>query len=210
MIQKNALYGAAISFLISASAHGESNVSVSSTELHAKAEYCRTCHGVNAEGFRGEVPMPRLAGQQPEYLKNQLQFFIENRRINPVMQNVAHGLSPAMVQGLSDYFQNLDPKPLGGAPSNLVAAGEKIFKEGAGDAVPACATCHGDDAKGRLLFPRLAGQLNDYIYNKLTNWEKERDTGKEMPEPAAIMLPIVQGLTPDQIKAVAAYVSSLN
>ena len=44
--------------------------------------------------------MPRLAGQLPGYIKTQLQAFIEHRRLNPVMGNVAHVLSPAMVDAL--------------------------------------------------------------------------------------------------------------
>ena len=36
--------------------------------------------------------MPRLAGQQPEYIEAQLRAFIERRRSNPVMRNVAHVL----------------------------------------------------------------------------------------------------------------------
>ena len=39
--------------------------------------------------------MPRLAGQQTEYIENQLNAFIERRRQNPVMFNVAHVLNPA-------------------------------------------------------------------------------------------------------------------
>ena len=29
--------------------------------LEAKLEYCKTCHGLSAEGYRGYFPMPRLA-----------------------------------------------------------------------------------------------------------------------------------------------------
>ena len=61
--------------------------------------------------------MPRLAGQQPEYLANQLQAFIDRRRTNPVMFNVAHVLDPEMVKALAAYFKNLNPKPLGGGPN---------------------------------------------------------------------------------------------
>ena len=60
--------------------------------------------------------MPRLAGQQPEYLENQLQAFIDRRRTNPVMFNVAHVLSPPMLKALAEHFRDLNPKPLGGAP----------------------------------------------------------------------------------------------
>ena len=74
--------------------------------------------------------MPRLAGQQPEYIANQLQAFIERRRTNPVMFNVSHVLDPAMVKALAGYFQDLNPKPLGGAPRELAADGKKIYEEG--------------------------------------------------------------------------------
>jgi cytochrome c553 len=40
----------------------------SQRDLEAKIEYCKTCHGLYGQGFRGSVPMPRLAGQQAEYL----------------------------------------------------------------------------------------------------------------------------------------------
>ncbi len=66
-------------------------------ELQAKLDYCKTCHGLSGQGYRGYFPMPRLAGQQQEYLENQLRAFVERRRINPVMANVAHALSPSMV-----------------------------------------------------------------------------------------------------------------
>ena len=148
---------------------------VPAKEFQAKAAYCETCHGLSARGFIGTNPMPRLAGQQPAYVKNQLQAFIERRRLNPVMGNVAHVLSPAMVDALAVHFKNLDPPPYGGAPKDLVSDGEKIYHEGVPSAdIPACETCHGQDAHGMEDFPRLAGQLYDYVINKLTNWPKER------------------------------------
>jgi cytochrome c553 len=183
---------------------------VSQSELKAKTDYCKTCHGVSGQGFRGSFPMPRLAGQQPEYLKNQLQAFIERRRTNPVMFNVAHVLSPPMLEGLTTYFQDLNPKPLGGAPKELMTEGKKIYEEGVPSAeIPPCASCHGPDAKGADAFPRLAGQLHDYVYRKLTNWDKERGQDKAKPDNSAIMQPIAHNLNDTQIKAVAAYLSYL-
>jgi cytochrome c553 len=183
----------------------------SKAEFDAKSAYCKTCHGVSGQGFRGSFPMPRLAGQQPEYIQNQLQAFIDRRRTNPVMFNVAHVLSPSMVRALSAYFKDLNPPPLGGGPKDSVADGKKIYEEGIPSAeVPPCASCHGPDARGADAFPRLAGQLNDYIHRKLTNWEKERGQDKANPDNSAIMQPIAHNLTEAQIKAVAAYVSQLN
>jgi cytochrome c553 len=211
---QSALLTGAFAIVASAVVHAEdkSKAAVPKQELDAKIAYCKTCHGVSGQGFRGSFPMPRLAGQQPEYLENQLQAFIERRRTNPVMFNVAHVLSPSMLTALGVHFKDLNPKPLGGAsaPKDLVAAGKKIYEEGIPSAeVPPCATCHGPDAKGADAFPRLAGQLHDYIYRKLTNWEKERGQDKANPDNSAIMQPIAHNLTEAQVKAVAAYLSYL-
>jgi len=184
---------------------------VSAQALKAKTDYCKTCHGIEGQGFRGSFPMPRLAGQQPEYLTNQLQAFIDRRRTNPVMFNVAHVLDPEMVQALAAHFKNLNPKPLGGGPKSSPTEGKRIYEEGVPSAnVPPCASCHGADARGADAFPRLAGQLPDYIQRKLTNWDKERGQKKDEPDNSSIMQPIAHDLTDPQIRAVAAYVSQLN
>src|ERR1700675_2520185 len=201
-----------LTVVFSAAAHAEDKgaAAVPKQELEAKIAYCKTCHGASGQGFRGAFPMPHLAGQQPEYLENQLQAFIERRRTNPVMFNVAHVLSPSMLTALSTHFKDLNPKPLGGAPKDLVAAGKKIYEDGIPSAeVPACATCHGPDAKGADAFPRLAGQLHDYVSKKLLNWSKERGQDPAKPDASAIMQPIAHNLTEAQIKAVAAYLSYL-
>ena len=87
---------AAVLAVATASAHAESKAGpgVSPQALKAKTDYCKTCHGIEGQGFRGSFPMPRLAGQQPEYIANQLQAFIDKRRTNPVMFGVAHVLDP--------------------------------------------------------------------------------------------------------------------
>jgi cytochrome c553 len=195
----------------SAGRAAERSIVANNKDFEAKVQYCKTCHGLSGQGFRGAYPMPRLAGQQPEYLENQLRAFIERRRTNPVMFNVAHVLSPSMVSALATYFKDLDPKPLGGGASReLAATGKKIYQEGiAGTDVPACASCHGQDAKGQGAFPRLAGQLPDYVQKKLMNWDKERGQDPAKPDTSAIMEPIAHGLTESQIAAVAAYLSHL-
>ena len=200
---------AILTIVFSAAAHAEDKP-VPQKELHAKIDYCKTCHGVAGQGFRGSVPMPRLAGQQPEYLQNQLQAFIERRRSNPVMNNVAHVLSPAMMAGLAAHFKELNPKPLDGGPNNLVDPGKTIYEDGVPSAgVPACVSCHGLTAKGTEAFPRLAGQLHDYLFRKLVNWSKERGQDKAKPDSSAIMEPIAHNLTEVQVRTVAAYLSHL-
>jgi cytochrome c553 len=179
-------------------------------ELQAKLEYCKTCHGLQGQGYRGSFPMPRLAGQQTEYFENQLRAFIEHRRENRYMFQVAHVLTPEMIDALATHFHDLNPKPVGGAPKDLVASGKRLYEEGVPSAdIPPCANCHGPEAKGNGPFPRLAGQLPDYIFRKLVNWSKERGQDPSNPDTSAIMEPIAHSLTEPQIKAVAAYLSYL-
>ena len=200
----------ALATSVAVSAEEKRKADFSQSELKAKIDYCKTCHGLQGQGFRGSYPMPRLAGQQPEYLVNQLQAFIERRRSNPVMFNVAHVLSPEMEKALAQQFNRLDPKPLDGASKENLTEGKKIYLEGiAKSDVPPCASCHGDNARGHDAFPRLAGQLHDYVHKKLANWDKERGQDKNNPDNSAIMQPIAHNLTDAQIRAVAAYLSTL-
>ncbi len=174
-------------------------------DVAAKLAYCEVCHGVAAQGFNGYYPIPRLAGQQIAYIENELQGFVEHKRTNNIMFNVGHVLSPAMIKALATDFHDLNPKPLGGAPKDMVSAGEKIFQQGLPDAgVPPCASCHGAEAKGNDQFPRLAGQLYPYLVSQLTNWASERGETN-----SNVMAPIAHNLTPPQVKAVAAYLSYL-
>jgi cytochrome c553 len=179
-------------------------------DIQAKLEYCTTCHGQSGEGYHGYFTMPRLAGQQPRYIENQLQAFIERRRTNQVMFNVAHSLNPSMVSALANHFHNLHPAPMADGPQRLVASGKTIFEEGVpGSNIAACFACHGLEGRGQDEIPRLAGQLYPYLVKQLTNWGRERGQGAGRGDTSAIMAPTAHNLTPSQIAAVSAYVSHL-
>jgi cytochrome c553 len=178
--------------------------------LAAKIEYCTTCHGIAAQGYLGYFAMPRLAGQQEAYLANQLHAFIERRRTNPVMFNVAHVLNPSMVSALAAHFRHLNPPPFGGAPRSQVPRGKTIYEEGIPESnVPACSACHGPDGNGRDEIPRLAGQLYPYTVKALRNWGRERGQGGARTDVSAVMAPTAHNMTAAEIAAVAAYVSTL-
>jgi cytochrome c553 len=203
------LAGGAIVLTAAFAAAGRAQESAGHRGLEAKLQYCKTCHGLSGQGYYGYFPMPRLAGQQPQYIENQLRAFIERRRTNPVMFNVAHVLSPSMVSALASHFKSLDPRPLGGAPRGSLALGKRIYDDGLPESnVPACSACHGTDGKGQNEIPRLAGQLYAYTVGQLTGWRTERGQGTTV-DTSAIMAPTAHNLTRSQIEAVAAYVSGL-
>ena len=108
--------------------------------LQAKIQYCSDCHGPSGQGYRGYYPMPRLAGQSPEYFENQLRAFIERRRephMAMVMSKV-HGVSPARQTALAAHRNAPNPPPLEEQQSSSRAK-ETIRPAGSpDDNVPAC------------------------------------------------------------------------
>jgi len=72
IVSVQSLLHAAILVIVSTAAgraEEKGTVPVSQQELQAKISYCKTCHGVSGQGFRGSYPMPRLAGSSPTILK---------------------------------------------------------------------------------------------------------------------------------------------
>ena len=171
------------------------------------------CHGRGARGFAGYRPIPQLAGQQPEYIQNQLAAFAERRRqrnLGYVNYDRVHNLTPEQRIALSEYMNKLAPVSHRSGSEDMIAAGEKIFHGGVPESdVPACAVCHGPEAKGDGMFPRLAGQWRPYLIGQLTNWDQQRGLGPNGDDNSKIMAPIAKSLTPQQIKEVTAYLSSL-
>jgi cytochrome c553 len=99
--------------------------------------------------------MPQLAGQQPEYLENQLSAFVEGRRKDKFMSRVATVLSPEMVRAVARHFSELKPKPFGGSTTELTSVGKGLYEEGIpGTDIQSCAACHRLDAKGDGACPR--------------------------------------------------------
>ena len=204
------LQAAMLAVIFSAGAHAQDRgTPAREGGLEGKLEYCKTCHGLSGQGYLGYFPMPRLAGQQPEYIEAQLRAFIERRRTNPIMFNVAHVLSPSMLTALATHFRGLNPRPFGGGPRGSIALGKRIYEEGLPESnVPACSACHGTEGKGQNEIPRLAGQVYAYTVGQLTGWKQERGQGSAV-DTSAIMAPTAHNLTRSQVEAVAAYVSYL-
>ena len=180
--------------------------------LQAKIEYCEDCHGSSGQGYVGFLTMPRLAGQTTTYLESQLRAFAEGRRDRDLFLNMAkiHGMSPTMRTALAAHFREAHPRPFGGAPRHLAAAGRRIFDDGVPEAnIPACAACHGPEAQGQGPNPRLAGQLYPYLMSRLSRFPSEsRRAGADI-DPTATMARVAHNLTRSQMAAVAAYVSQL-
>lgn len=65
---------------------------------------CSGCHGMEAEGI---APYPKLAGQQSNYLKQQLRHFKTGKRDNNLMQMMTVNLSDEDINALALYLSTL-------------------------------------------------------------------------------------------------------
>ncbi len=176
------------------------------TDLVQRAVHvCAACHG---EGGRSTAAVfPSLAGQMPLYVIAQLKDFRGQIRaetdVQAYMWGVAALLDDATIQGLAEYFAGQSPAPGKAGNPKLVELGRQIFAEGVpARGVRACATCHGDNAEGASVFPRLAGQHADYVLRQLKGFgTRLRPHGILMKNETAHMSEV-------EMRAVAEYVQS--
>ena len=85
--------------------------------------------------------------------------------------------------------------------------GRKIFTQGKGDAVPACASCHGSDGLGSddMGTPRLADQVFTYEVKQLDDFA----SGARTDNTLQAMNDIAKALTPQERRDVSTYVHTL-
>jgi cytochrome c553 len=166
---------------------------------------CAACHG--DEG-RSDAPVyPRLAGQTPLYIAAQLRDFRAQTRAESDWQAYMWGVSAllddATITGLASYYAQQRPAPGKAGDPKLIEAGRKIFQEGiAARGVRACASCHGDNAEGASVFPRLAGQHAEYVIRQLKVFRTR------LRPHGVIMADETRNLSDPEMRAVAQYVQS--
>ena len=165
---------------------------------------CTWCHGVSAHGY---TPAPALAGQRPQYIEKQLLNFAEHTRDNPFSKQYMWGasasLSPATAHALAFYFSTLSPIAANDGDRVLEAKGRTIYQLGNPEAnTAACVVCHGPNAEGVGEIPRLGGLSYAYLKRRLEQWGEGYHTTAKAPMPR-----IASKLSPDQIDALASYLS---
>lgn len=177
-------------------------------EQHAQAlaiGVCGTCHG--ADGNSINPMFPRLAGQHPGYLVRQLKSFKEETRGDPYaiayMWGMASGLSDETIDALGQYYAQQKTGPGTDHDAPTIARGRAIFEHGIpSEGVPPCAACHGLDALGNDMYPRLAGQHAEYILKQLASFQSNM-------RKIAVMHGVAQNLRDLEMQAVADYLESL-
>lgn len=185
-----------------------------------KSQACVACHGGDGNSF---VPQwPKLAGQSARYLTRQLQNFktgqrIDNSQEGKTMMGLVQPLSQQDIEDLAAYFSSQSIKP-GSSDSDLLMEGKQVYRKGhIKERVLACVGCHGLKGAGnnalleplnapsKIEAPRIGSQHATYIIKQLKAFKdktRNNDVGK-------IMRNIAEGMTDEEINAVAEYIVTL-
>jgi cytochrome c553 len=171
---------------------------------HLAIAVCGTCHGPN--GNSTQPKFPRLAGQNANYLRAQLKAFREQTRGDPdalgYMWGMASQLDDATMDALALYYSRQRPEPIHGGDSAVVSRGREIYQHGVeSEGVPACASCHGQDARGSADFPRIAGQHAQYVLKQLGSFQSNMRN-------VAVMHGVAQNLRVEEMESVAAFLEA--
>ncbi len=160
-----------------------------------RTQVCQRCHGTDGHSRNGRCP--NLAGQNPAYLVQQLQHFSEGQRQDFQMQSIVKKMTDADKVAVAIYFSRMSPYPAITERGDGAAQGEVIFHI-------KCAQCHGKRGQGQYNYPRLAGQLPSYIRMTLHEFRKLNSRRR-----ITIMRAIASTLSEAEIKALAAYISTM-
>jgi cytochrome c oxidase subunit 2 len=153
---------------------GETQAEPAGDPAAGQAQYavCAACHGMEGEGNQ-LLNAPKLAGQEPWYLKTQLTYYKEGVRgthqddiygqqMAPLAATLA---TPASLNNVIAYIGTLPDNP---APVTIQGdpdKGEWLYRT--------CASCHGKEGLGVWTVggPRQAGMSDWYLASQLKNFK---------------------------------------
>jgi cytochrome c553 len=124
------------------------------------AETCKGCHGVpGAHNAYPSYYVPKLGGQNLEYIEIALQGYRRGTRSHPTMQAQASSLSDQDIADLATFFSTWAGEPETGksdADAHEVAEGKQKAM--------VCLQCHGEvGVAAAKQWPNLAGQHLSYL-----------------------------------------------
>lgn len=164
----------------------------------AKFETCTGCHSI--PGYTNAYPtyrVPRLGGQHYDYVVSALKAYQSGERQHPTMHANSSSLSEQDIQNIAAYLASSGTPKFADTPNPArgnVSAGKKKSV--------ACVACHGPDGNGPIpLYPRLAGQHEDYLLKVLQDYKSGKRSN-------AVMKGIVLPLSEQDIADLAAYFAS--
>jgi cytochrome c553 len=162
------------------------------------AQTCTGCHGI--PGYYNAQPayhVPRLGGQNADYLEVALQGYRRGTRGHDTMQAQASSLTDQDIADVAAYFESFQ----GEAQTGRTRASQAKIEAGREKAAT-CVACHGADGVAAApQWPDLAGQHENYLQVAL---ERYKDGGRV----DLVMNPLIAPLDLETIEELAAFYAS--
>ncbi|MCB1685570.1 MAG: c-type cytochrome [Pseudomonadales bacterium] len=202
-----------IGFMVLAASLLPAAASLAADAAAGKGAYavCAACHGQNGEGNLA-MNAPRIAGQEPWYLKRQLEAYKSGLRgtasgdaygmqMRPMAMTV---VDPTAEDNLVAYIASLPATPPAATVTGDAAAGKGAYA--------VCAACHGQNGEGnqQLGGPRLSGQSDWYLVRQIKNYNGGLRGYDSKDTYGMQMRPMAMTLNSDKaINDVVAYINTL-
>ena len=166
-------------------------------DISTKLQVCGACHG--PDGNSKIAGTPSLAGQPKTFLENQLVMIREGMRDLPAMKGQLDGVNDATIIAIAKFYAD-SPAVSQAGPRNpaLFEKGQVISKKAL------CGTCHLPNYVGRDQMPRIAAQREDYLLYSMRQFRSNQAIGRD-----TIMAASLYGMSDDDLKAIAHYLSQL-
>ena len=174
-----------------------------------KVAMCYGCHGIMRyqTSFPQVYKVPKISGQNAKFIIAALTEYKKGERKHPTMRAIAGSLSEQDMADIAAYYEQQGAAAEGAVKN--VAAQEASPAAAALVAKGVCTSCHGEDLNKPIdpSYPKIAGQYADYVYAALRAYQTEGHplVGRSNP----IMGGIAKQFTPEELKVLAQYVSSL-
>ena len=159
---------------------------------------CAGCHGVpESHNAYPSYHVPKLGGQNADYVEIALQGYRRGTRSHPTMQAQASSLTDQDIADVAAYFAARE----GADEAGRSSASAHQIDEGRRRAV-ACVPCHGEvGVSSAPQWPNLAGQHESYLLQALQQYQ----LGQRYD---LLMAPTIAGLDATAVGELAAYFSA--
>ena len=173
-----------------------------------KIAMCIGCHGI--PGYQSSFPqvhkVPKIGGQGAKYIESALNAYKKGERKFPSMRAIADTLSEQDIADVAAYYaeQGTQAEPPGKPTVEPDAQVAQLLQKGA------CVSCHGENFSKPIdpSYPKIAGQYADYLFVALKSYKD--DQGAYVGRSNGVMAGIAKQFTNAELKALAAYVGSLD
>ena len=174
-----------------------------------KVAMCIGCHGIMdyKTNFPEVYRVPKIAGQNPNYIETVLGEYKKGTRKHPSMRGIAGSLTEQDIADVAAYYTALGEvkgaPELAATPPAAKADVAALLQKGA------CVSCHGDNFNKPIdpSYPKIAGQYPDYLYAALKAYKDDSHTTWGRGNP--IMAGMAKQFSNAELKAISYYIGAL-